>query len=195
MLEFDFSSFRKMADRLEVARQQIPFALATSLNQSAFQARQDIVGMWPSAVNSRNKAFIGWALRIEKATKNNLRVEINDHRADGRGNLKLHADGGIRTARGRLAIPSLNVRRGGRGVVTSQRPANLKGGFRRGDVLYVPTGKGKRRRLKLMFTLRPSAPIKKDVPFRETFEASMKREMAQRAPAAMLQAAKTAIRR
>ena len=195
ILTFDFSSFKRMADRIGVAAQQVPYALATSLNQSAFQAREDIVGMWPSAVNVRNKAFLGWALRVVPATKTNLRVEINDHRADGRGNLKLHADGGIRTTRGRLAIPSLNVRRGSHGVVKGQRPVNLKDKFQRGDILYARIGKGKRRKLKLMFTLKGSAPIKKDVPFRETFEASMRREMAQRAPAAMLKAMRTAIRK
>ncbi|PRH86920.1 hypothetical protein C5L14_16675 [Labrys okinawensis] len=195
ILKFDFSSFHRMADRLGVAAKQLPYALSRALNESAFASRSAIIQEWPSHVKAKNPAFIGWALGVEKSNKHNLRVAITDARSQGRGHLFLHATGGTKSSRGRLAIPSLNVRRGRTGVVSGQRPKNLRRSFRRGDVVYAVTGRGKRKKLKLMYTLKTGAQIKKDMPFFEIFRETMTREMQQRAPKAMLEAMKTAIRK
>ena len=195
ILKFDFSSFHRMADRLGVAAKQLPFALANALNQSAFATRSSLIQEWPQHVKARNPAFIGWALGVRKASRGNLTVVISDERSQGRGHLFLHAKGGAKPARGRLAIPSMNVRRGRTGVVSGQRPKNLRRSFRRGDVVYAVTGRGKRKKLKLMYTLKTGAQIKKDMPFFEIFRETMTREMMQRAPKAMLEAMRTAIRK
>ncbi|PRH85356.1 hypothetical protein C5L14_23230 [Labrys okinawensis] len=194
-LKFDFSAFQKMAAKLKVAEQQLPFALSRALNESAFVARSTMVDDWPGRVQSKNSRFLGWALGVKKATKNDLTVTISDERAGGRTLLKQLADGGTHTGQGRLAVPVAGQRRGARGIVPSQRPRNLKQAFRKGDVIYEVVGKGKRKRLRLAYVLKSSVTVPKRVPFRETFNEVMKREMAVRAPRLMLEAMKTAIRR
>ncbi|MBP0578997.1 hypothetical protein J8I29_06750 [Labrys sp. LIt4] len=194
-LKFDFSAFQKMADRLKVAEQQLPFALSRALNESAFVARSTLIDDWPGRVESKNSRFLGWALGVEKATKHNLTVTISDERAGGRTLLKGLADGGTHTGQGRLAVPVAGQRRGARGIVPSQRPRNLKQAFRRGDAVYAVIGKGSKKRLKLMYVLKPSVAVPKRVPFRQTFNEVMTREMQQRAPRLMLEAMRTAIRK
>ncbi|MDT3382514.1 hypothetical protein RNI52_34630 [Labrys neptuniae] len=195
ILTFDFSSFERMAKKLEVARQQLPFAIATAMNQSAFATRSELIQDWPKHVTAKNPSFVGWAFGVRKATKTNLSIEINDERAGGRTLLKGLADGGQHTSQGRLAVPVAGQRRGARGIVPSQRPRALKQAFKKGDVIYEVVGKGKRKRLRLAYVLKPSVVVPKRVPFRQVFEDTMRREMAQRVPVAMLQAMKTAIRR
>ena len=195
MLTFDMSSFERMAKKIGVAQQQLPFALSRSLNESAFATRSALIQDWPKHVTARNPSFIGWALGVRKSTKADLSVTINDERAQGRGHLALHADGGMKPAKGRLAIPGRNVKWGRHGVVSTQRPKNLKNKFVKNGKIYVVTGRGKRKTIKRMYVLASSARIKKDVPLRETFRASMIREMNERAPRLMLEAMRTAIRR
>lgn len=195
MLTFDFSSFERMARNIGVASNQLPYALSNALNSSAFATRQELIQDWPKHVEAKNPSFIGWALGVEKASKSNLTVRITDARAHGRGHLALHADGGAKPTRGRLAIPSSNVKWGRHGVVAGQRPKNIKKKFVRNGKLYAVVGRGKKKTAKLMYVLARGARIKRDVPFRETFAAAMRREMMQNAPRAMAQAMKTAIRR
>lgn len=194
-LRFDFSAFAKMADRIGVARQQLPFALSRALNESAFATRQELITDWPKHVTAKNPSFVGWALGVRKATKTNLSIEINDERAGGRTLLKGLADGGQHTGQGRLAVPVANQRRGARGIVPSQRPRNLKHAFRKGDAVYEVVGKGKRKRLRLAYVLKSSVVVPRRVPLRQTFKEVMTREMQQRAPRLMLEAMKTAIRK
>jgi hypothetical protein len=179
MIRFNFKDFERVAKRLNAAADQIPFALARSLNDAAETTRKQLIEDWPSHVQARNKSFIKASLTIagNRATKKNLRVAIID-KLD-RGNLVLHADGGTKGARrGRLAVPSRDVKakRGARGVPKALRPLALADSFKRGDVIFQRVGKGGRR-LKLMYTLKSSVRVPKQVPFRETFDAAMKREV------------------
>ncbi|CAM5771956.1 hypothetical protein LMIY3S_03682 [Labrys miyagiensis] len=196
-LKFDLSAFEKMAESMDVAQRQLPFALSRALNQSAFATRDRLINeTWPSHVTERNKSFIRWALGIEPATKSELTVRITDKRAQGRGNIALHADSGTKTVeRGNVAVPVAGQRLGPRGIVPSQRPRNVKRSFKKGDAIYAITGKGKNKRLKLLYVLKSSVKIPKDVPMREDFRRSMIAEMQVRAPAAMLDAMKTAVRK
>lgn len=192
MLTFDFRDFERAAKRLDAVADQIPFALARAMNDALAVARTEIIEQtWPKHVSVRNKSFIGAALRREYAKKGTLRVAIVESGpAAGRGSLSLHADGGTKRARtNNLAIPSAKLasRRTGKGVPKGMRPAVLPNSFKKGDVIYQRTGKytkaGKRsaakdtRGLKLMYTLKPSAPIKADVPFQADFDRVMTREV------------------
>lgn len=189
-LQLNLGEYKMAAGAMHAAADQIPFALSKTLNDSAFATRGHLVGdVWPSAVKVRNRNFIRAALRVDVANKEKLEVAIYD--TLGRAHLALHAKGGSKQARGRLALPSKRIRRGSSGVVASQKPVNIANSFVKGDVIYQRAGRGKRKRLSLMYTLKPGATIKKDVPFFEAFSSMMSSEIAARFPAAMAMAMRT----
>ena len=146
----------------------------------------------------RNPNFLKAALttRGKRATKRNLRVELYDQL--GRASLTKHETGGTKSPKGAaLAVPTAAVRsrRGSKGVPRGLRPKNLPNSFRMGDAVYQRTGKGKNKKLRLMYVLKPSAQISPRVPFHRNFETIMRREV-RRAFGPRLEAAmKTAIRR
>ena len=196
-ISFDLSQFERAAKDMQAAVDQVPFALANAMNKAAFETRRELVGeTWPGHVTVRNKAFIGAALRVRKASKKALRISIFDRLQ--------HADldrlekGGPKTARGSLAIPTgdAKARRSGKGVPQALRPLNLANSFkapgkRGGSVIYQRTGKGKQRGLKLMYVLRPSAQIKPAVPFHADFQRTFTRQLEQAFPDAMWKAMRT----
>lgn len=190
-LKFDFSDFERVAKRLDAFADQIPFALAKSLNDAADIARRQIIDdTWPHHVSVRNSGFMNAALTTKgtRATKRKLSVVLYDRL--GRAGLQLHAVGGTKRPRGRnLALPSAKVaaRRTGKGVPKNLRPLALPNSFKQGDIIYQRVGKyqkaGKRsaakdtRGLKLMYTLKPSVRIRPDVPFYQDFASTMRREV------------------
>ena len=201
MLTFKTSDFQRYARVMDGLANQIPFALAQALNASAEIARKDLVEtVWPEHVDARNKSFLKAALSTKgtRATKRHLRVVIFDRL--GRGSLLLHDGGGTKRPRGKaIAVPSaaLQARRSGKGVPKGQRPRNLpatgpSGAFVKGDVLYQRVGTGKSRGLKLMYVLKPSAPIRADVPFHAAFNTTMRRTMPVQFRLAMRKAMATA---
>lgn len=186
MLTFDTRDFQRYARAMDGLASQIPFALAQALNASAEIVRKDLAErVWPEHVAARNRSFMRAALSTKgtRATKRNLRVVIFDRL--GRGNLLLHDRGGTKRPRGKaIAVPSeaLQARRSGKGVPKGMRPRNLpatgpSAAFVKGDVLYQRVGAGKSRGLKLMYVLKPSAPIRADVPFHAAFTTAMRRTM------------------
>lgn len=190
MLNFDMREFGARSRTLSGALDQIPFALANAMNDGVKAARTFLVtNTWPTHVDVRNSRFIGAALRTNFATKGNLAVEIFD--ALGRGHLALHAKGGVKPSRSRLAIPTSRVARGASGVRASQRPANLKRKVVKKGLIFQAVGRGKASRLELMFKLAPSARIKKAVPFAEDFGRVMMRETRAAFPARLRQAMAT----
>eukprot|EP01037_Dinobryon_pediforme_P017840 gene17840-18068_t len=149
-------------------------AIGVAVDQMPFAISLSLNRAAKNARQVRNKGFIGAALRVDNASKRDLTVTITDAKMQGRGNLSLHADGGSKHAKSVLAIPSVIVKRG--------------------DVIYQRIGKGKSEKLKLMYVLKPSAVIKKDVPFRSDFEAAMIGDLRANLPAAMLKAMQSAKR-
>lgn len=190
MLTFHFGEFERKAREIGAAVDQIPFALANSLNAAAFKARQHIVSTtWPSAVEVRNKRFISVALRVDKATKTNLSAGVTD--TLNRAALKKHAEGGTKVGRGMLAIPTKRVVRTGSGVRPSQKPRVLKRAVRKGDLIFQAEGRGKGARLRLMYSLKPAARIKADVPFYRDFNRVMLAEVRHAFPVEMAKAMRT----
>lgn len=200
-LKFDLRDFQRYARRMDALANQVPFALALALNASAEVARRHIAeDVWPSHVQARNRSFIKAALVTKgtRATKRNLRVVVYDRL--GRGSLALHDRGGRRAPRGKaIAVPSgdLQGRRTGKGVPKGLRPRNLpttgpSGTFLKGDVLYRRVGSGKTRGLKLMYVLKPTVPIRADVPFHPEFDRIMRQTMPVQFRLAMRRAMETA---
>ena len=128
------SNYKQLERRLnKVQRKQLPFAFANTLNDTAFQVRKQIVGpTYDRAFEVRDKRFASQSFRVVKAKKRNLTAIVKQVPPKGatgvRGNLHMHAKGGIKSARaGNLAIPSDRVknRRRSRGVPKSLEPREL----------------------------------------------------------------------
>jgi hypothetical protein len=174
-MRIDTSEFERKVRELGGRFDQMPYAMSRALNSSLRNTRTVLVqSTWPKSVKVKNRGFIGAALHMEFSTKNNLTVAITDAKLPGRAHLALHADGGVKQAKGNFAVPSSNVRVGSSGVVASQRARVLVNSFRKGDTIYQRITKGKKAGgLKLMFTLRPTIFQRPDVPFRQDFADAM----------------------
>jgi hypothetical protein len=180
-IDFDTSAITKAASDLGATIDQIPYVMARTLNDAAEVTRKHLINQtWPQSVTVRNTAFMNASLttRGARATKSDLEVTIYDKL--GRANLALHAKGGVRTAKqSAIAIPPTGaVTRGTHGVPTGQRPRNLRGAVRIGDAIF----QRQRKRLKLMYVLRPAAVIRRDVPFYADFGKIMYQEMMRALP-------------
>lgn len=192
-VSFDLADFERLTAKLDGAADQMPFALANAMTSAAFRTRTGLTDdVWPKAVNARNKRFLGVALNIEKATKRNLRIGIID--GLGRAHLALHAKGGTKEAKGRLAIPATGaVRRSSKGVIKSKTPRAIIDNTPKRALRVLPSGifVGKGGRLHLVYSFRKSAHINSDVPFYDAFDRSMRAEMRKQFPLALRNAMKT----
>ena len=191
MLTFDMRAFEQAAQNMRAARDQVPFAISVALNKAAQVTESRLASeTWARHVEVRNRGFIRAALEIERSDKRNLRVAIYDRL--GRANFKLHDTGGTaRSKGGRFAIPTARARKGSKGVIASQRPANLKRKVVKGGLIFQAVGKGKASRLQLMFKLQPTNQVKADVPFRRDFQRFMVEEVRREFPKAMMKAMRT----
>lgn len=183
MFDFDLNvdQFVKKTEELGAAYDQLPFVLASLLNDAAFAARRVLVETtWPSHVTQRNKAFISASLRVQKAEKQNLSVHIYD--VLKRGHLKEHATGGVTVpfrAR-KFAIPMPGqIRRTSRGVASNQTPTALIARTPKRALRVTSRGifVAEHGRLHLKYSLKPTVNQPKDVPFFEDFEYSIRAEM------------------
>lgn len=191
-LKFGIKQFKVEAERVGAALDQIPFALSMALNNAVEASRTQFINeTWPRHVTVRKATFLAAALTTsgERATKSRLRVVLYDRL--GRASLKLHAEGGNKPSRGRLAIPTKAVSRGSSGVVASQRPANLTRKVVKGNLIFQAKGRGKSSKLQLMYKLASKAVIKKDVPFYDDFQSSMARAVQAEFPKALAKAMAT----
>lgn len=192
-LKFGLGAFERKPKQLDGAIDQVPFALSLALNQAVQNARQALVlNTWPSHVKQRNASFIGRALRTKFATKHNLKVEIYDDL--GRASLSLHADGGVKRAKKRLAIPPPGtVTRTGHGVRKNQTPRAIIDRTPKRALRITPRGifVGKDGRLQLKYAFKGHARQPADVPFRDDFETVMRAELRVSFPAALARAMKS----
>jgi len=187
-------NFERIVKQMDAAYDQMPFALMLALNDALFETKQVLTdATWPRSVTVRNARFLDWALHVEKATKDKLEGSIFDQTPDHRAHLKMHADSGLKVARGaNLAIPSSNVDRTGDGrTVSRDKPRNLRNSVKIGNRIYQYQGKGKHRKLVFMYTLRPSVQIKADVPFRQDFKDAMRESAERHFVPRMMQAMRT----
>jgi len=193
VIKIDTTEVEKAAVGLGAASDQLPFIMSMALNNAVFAARKELVGnTWPKSITERNKSFISAALRVRKSTKNDLSVEIYDYL--DRAQLLRHAKGGTKLPKGaKLAIPSRNIKLGSGGVPKSKRPKNLPKDktFVRGNKIYQVIGKGKTRRLKLLYFLKPQVKVRKDVDFYGDFDRVMSKSIMDNLPQAVMKAMST----
>lgn len=190
MFNLDMAAFEKMASNVGGMQDQIPFALSRALNKAVLNTENRLATeTWPQHVTVRNRSFLKAALAPEFSDKRKLRVALVDKL--GRAALALHAHGGTKQARGSFAIPTKRVSRGSKGVVQSQRPASLKNKVVKGGLIFQAVGRGKNKKLALMFTLKPTTKVKADVPFHQEFARFMSEEAKREFPRAVVQAMRT----
>ncbi len=190
-IQFDAAEFVEAADRLGAAADQMPFILSLALNRAVRDTRKYLTDVtWPVSITQRNPGFIKAALQTVWSNKQNLSVEIYD--ALGRASLKAHAEGGTKVPHsGSLAIPTSHIHRTAHGVPSHQKPRALRNSFRRGDKLYQQIGRGRSRRLRVMYLLKPSVRIPADVPFYADFAREMRNGLNRHLPGAVEQAMRT----
>jgi len=190
-IDFELGEVAAVAKRFGAASDQLPYILATSLNNAAEETRKVLIDAWPSYVKVRNESFIAASLttRHARATKENLSVMIYDKL--GRGHLKLLAEGGVRGAVGQnIAIPvgQIRAQRGSRGVPQDLRPRRLVRSFVKNGKLFRVLGRGKATRIQVAYLLRPQAKIPKTVPFYQLFANTMNRALVEAIPRAVVRA-------
>jgi hypothetical protein len=194
MLELRFNTFdfEMRARELDAAIDQVPYALALTLNRAAQNTRRVLIeSTWPTHVQQRNSSFIGRALRTKWATKTNLVVEIYDDL--GRAHLKLHARGGARVPRSRFAIaPDANALRKAHGIPKSQRPKAIIAKTPKRALRITSKGifVGEGGRLHLKYAFKQSTDQPRDVPFYDDFRSTMAIELRTSFAAAMARAMK-----
>lgn len=195
---FDLSEFQRAAAGMGVRQSQVRFAVSRALNDAAFAVRNEFIATtWPSAVKVRNNSFMRAALKVETANKTKLEAAVtNQGPAGNRAHLGLHAKGGTKQGKRKLAIPAdvVKARRTGRGVPSRLRPKDLPRSFRIGNAIFQRTGKGKRSGIRLMYSLASSASIRPAVPFARDFERVVRREVPAAFRARVREAMKTARR-
>lgn len=193
ILKVDVEDFQRAATNMGATADQMPFILSLALNRAIKATRTYLVEhTWPEHIVQRNPTFIRRALRTQFSNKNDLTVEIYDDL--GRASLMAHAEGGKKMPKGKsLAVPSRAVKRTSHGVARSQRPRNLPRSktFVQNNRLYMTTGRGKGRRARLMYFLKPSVQIPKDVPFYQDFNAQVGANIMRELPGVVIQAMST----
>ena len=169
MRDFD----RAAAHFGRVARDQLPFAISKTINNALFDARKGIVpATFNRAFDMHNRSFPRATIRVDKASKAELKGSLFD--ALGRASLALHADGGVKTGSGRIAIPVGNVRakRGARGIPKAYRPRNLEKKFGANAIRVTDHGifRGEGGRLHPVYLFESSVKIRERFAFYEDFE-------------------------
>jgi hypothetical protein len=180
-VNLDVSSFAPFGEMLRSAPDQVPFALANSLNDAAFKARQVWVSTtWPSHIEQRNSAFLNAALRVEKASKTSLTVALTDRLQ--RDYLQRLAKGGIarpKKAR-RFGVPLKGwVQYGARGRPTAQKLQTIIARTPKRALRITSRGLfvGESGSLHLRYSFKDSITQPKRVPFYEDFEFIVRNEL------------------
>ena len=155
-------------------KKQIPFAVATALNETANQARDEIVKHLQSSFTLRTgwwKPRTRYGINVQPAKKTSLVSEVFT-KAPWMG---LQETGGIKAPRGKnIAVPSPYVKRSKRDLITqANRPRNLKNSFigrsKSGqETIFQRIGRGKNRVIRAMYFLEKRAEIKPAFQFAQT---------------------------
>jgi len=175
-------NFQFRVDDKEVQRylrkmpKQIPFAMSTAMNETAFDIRRhQVKSVWPSSVSSKTRGFAGRAFRVLKSTKRKLvsAVFADPSRVSPEGIEAINRVEEGKTHfpfRSRwLAVPTRNaltptgrVKKVARAALKDSSPntfvANMRG---RGPAIWQRTRQG----LRMLFVLKTRVPTPRVFPF------------------------------
>jgi hypothetical protein len=144
---------------------QLPFAISKALNSTAEKIRTDTLQGAKAVLNIRgswSNPRTKFGFNVKPSTKANLTAEIYTN-ADW---MVMQEDGGIKTAKGLIAIPTAEVRRNKKDIITKgNRPKMAKGAFKvtmkdGKQFIAKRVGKGKNKRLVILYWLEKQANIK-----------------------------------
>lgn len=161
-------------DVMNFFKDQVPFAFSMALNDTAFQVRKEIVEVtFNRDFTVRNQSFARALFRTgDKATKANLMTSVGQVtlRGGDRNYIATHAEGGVKTPRGRnIAIPLApsEVRTSTGRVSASKKPRNLKNSYFRNVKGNTVLFERKKNKTEAVYVMKPSAPISKRFNFYE----------------------------
>lgn len=165
------ANFKEMNTFIGSIPKQLNYGASVGLNNLATHMRDSELAGAKNSLTLRGRWYeprSRFGFNVQFAKKNDLNAAVYT-RADW---LVLHAEGGIKTGRGRIAIPTAEVKRSKRDMITrANRPRNVKGSFlihtHKGDAIAVRKGRGKRSRLVILYWLEKQAKIKKVYDFYE----------------------------
>lgn len=193
---FDLREFRKKAQQMGIfANDQLPFAISKTLNDTMFKdTRPHIIGpTWSAAFTVRNRGLARASIRVEKSTKAKLSAGVFD--ALGKADLAKHAEGGTKTASGRLAIPNrARVRLHARGKKPWARELDKIVPKRALRVTSKGIFVGEGGRLNLMFSFANSAQLDQRFDFYQDFSRVSLKGLRVRFPGNIQRAIRTAFR-
>lgn len=204
-IQLDLKEFEKKAAQMNIfANDQMPFAIANTLNDTMFKdTRPQIIGpTWRAAFVERNKGLPRASINVLKASKTMLTAGVFDalHKAD----LAKHAEGGEKTHSGRLAIPNRSVvalTASGKAPWARELEKKYPKHMARGHLVpsVQKTAKGlfvgQSGKLVLFFSFSPKAHLSKRFKFYEDFKRVSLAGINQRFPAQIQRAVATAFGR
>lgn len=150
---------------IDSAGKQLPFALSKAINSTADRIREatlkganDVLTLRGTWWKPRSK----YGFNVKPSTKRNLTAEIYT-KADW---MVQHEDGGIKAAKGLIAIPTIDVKRNKKDIITKgNRPRNIKNAFKvtaknGNEFIAKMSGRGKNKKLVILYWLEKKATIK-----------------------------------
>jgi hypothetical protein len=171
-IDFDVDQLIRKAEAIGASADQMPYAFSRALNMAMDDARDHLVNVtWPQHVTVRNEQFIRRLLTIKYSDKHDLEAEIFENKGAVRGDahLKLHDQGGVKTAKGQFAIPTRNVTITSYGPRADQKPSHLQKKVVIGNTLYAVMGRKHHTKLVPMYRLAKTVNQPADVPFTSDF--------------------------
>jgi hypothetical protein len=196
-IDLDMREFTRKARQMGIfANDQMPFAIATTLNDTMFKdTRPQIIGpTWSAAFVVRNKGLARASINVERASKGKLSAGVFD--ALGKADLAQHARGGAKTHSGTIAVPVRDkVKLHARGKKPWARELESRFGARAVRKTSKGLFVGKGGRLHLWFSFASSASLDKRFRFYEDFERKSLFGISRRFPANIQRAVATAFGR
>lgn len=173
---------RQLERRLDsFRRKQVPFAVASALTKTAFDARAAEIRDMPQRFHLRAKALPRVAVKVEKAKKRDW-----PHHCEAAVGIpekfRFIADHELGTVRrstkgGRLAIPTRVIKRTARGKIRkSQKPAVVarRKTVREHDEMLLRRRRGRDRR-EVLYFLRPKVRIRPSLRMGETVSRAVRK--------------------
>jgi hypothetical protein len=190
-LKFDTASFDRRTKRIA---KQIPFAMSTALNMTAYDARDQLREDLPHYFTIRSR-WVSKGIVVTRANKKTLTAEVGSRDAF----MERQGHGGIKTGlnAGSIAIPRAIRKTKAQKTTQSRWPGRL---IAKGNhiVLDLKSGdKGvfriyKRKPPKLMYVLRKTLKVEKNWPFDIQVWIAVKKNWERNQLRAMVKALKTA---
>ena len=184
MIAFGLKPVQRPPTAAKIDR-NLRFGVAMGLTETAKQGRKAVQGSIRGTFTVRGtwwREENKFGIKIKAAKRDDLSAEVRTM-ADW---LVPHEKGGTKTATrgGRLAVPTDNVRRNKRDIITrANRPSALRGKrtfvikTSKGDVLFQRKYKGKRSFITPLYNLEPRVQIRRQSTFFQPIQTTVNRRL------------------